>query len=148
MINKLLESLDKLPTLDLLRLKKKLDPLIKEKLQDDLGRRRCVRARVKIPGFTEIEREKDITDRSYKITILNMSVNGMCFTTTALIFETDILGVTFRLPSTGAIKYRDCEAVRVREVLGRAGLVYEVGVQAVSKEIVRNYREALQSGSS
>ena len=48
-----------LPTDELIKIRKDLDQLIKEKFDKDLGKRQGHRAKVKIVGQAEIEREKE-----------------------------------------------------------------------------------------
>ena len=50
-------SLESLPTDELIKIRKDLDQLIKEKFDKDLGKRQGQRAKVKIVGQVEIERE-------------------------------------------------------------------------------------------
>ncbi len=59
MIEKIMASLESLPTEDLLIIRKNLDELIRSKYDDDLGKRKGERDKVIIYGNLEIEREKE-----------------------------------------------------------------------------------------
>jgi hypothetical protein len=59
MIEKIMASLESLPTEDLIIIRKNLDELIRSKYDDDLGKRKGERDKVKISGNLEIEREKE-----------------------------------------------------------------------------------------
>ena len=62
-------SLESLPTDDLIIIREKLDELIQSKYADDLGKRKGQRAKVKISGNLEIEREKEFFYKFHKIRI-------------------------------------------------------------------------------
>lgn len=104
MIEKIMASLESLPTENLLIIRKNLDELIKSKYDNDLGKRKGTRAKVKIAGNVEIEREKEFFFKLHKIIIQEMSVNGLVFTLKGTVIDGDILRVSFRVPSTGEKK--------------------------------------------
>ena len=145
MIEKIMASLESLPTEDLLNIRKNLDELIQSKRDVDLGKRKSKRAKVKISGELEIEREKEFFYKLYKIIIQEMSINGLVFSVKATIIDGDILQVSFRVPSTGEKKFIDCQAVRVKEM--KPGIIpeYEVAAIAVGKEAVKNYQDMIRN---
>ena len=104
MIEKIMAYLESLPTEDLLNIRKNLDELIRSKFDVDLGKRKGKRAKVKISGNLEIEREKEFFYKLYKIIIQEMSINGLVFSVKATIIDGDILQVSFRVPTTGEKK--------------------------------------------
>ena len=138
-------SLESLPTEDLLSIRKNLDELIRSKYDDDLGKRKDKRAKVKISGNLEIEREKEFFYKLYKIIIQEMSINGLVFSVKATIIDGDILQVSFRVPSTGEKKIIDCQAVRVKEM--KPGIIpeYEVAAIAVDKKVVKDYKDMMRN---
>ena len=144
MIEKIMASLESLPTEDLLKIRKNLDALIQSKYDDDLGKRQGKRAKVKIAGNVEIEREKEFFFTLHKIIILEMSVSGLVFSIKGTVIEGDILRVSFRVPSTGEKKIIDCQAVRVQEIKSGTIPEYEVVAIAVSKEAVKDYKDMLR----
>ena len=83
--------------------------------------------------------------QTHKINIHEMSSNGLILTVPAAVIENDILVVTFRLPSNGKRKVIDCQAMRVKEVVSKDGIVYEVAAQAVDKSAVKAYRNMLKN---
>ena len=97
-------SLESLPTDELIKIRKNLDQLIKEKFDKDLGKRQGHRAKVKIVGQAEIEREKEFFYKLHKILIQEMSVNGLVFSIKGTVIDGDLLKVSFRIPSTGEKK--------------------------------------------
>lgn len=129
---------------DLLNLKDRLDRVIQSRSEEELGRRKNRRAAVKTPAMLDIEREKEFFHQTHKITILNLSVNGLCFTTSATVIENDVLSVTFRMPTSGEKKYIDCQALRVKETRKSNGIEYQVGAKAVGREVVHQYRDMLK----
>ena len=137
-------SLESLPTEDLLTVRKNLDELIRSKYDNDLGKRKGQRAKVKIAGQVEIEREKEFFFKLHKIVVLEMSVNGLVFSIKATVIEEDILRVSFRVPSTGEKKIIDCQAVRVQEITPGNIPEFEVVAIAASKKAVKDYRDMLK----
>ena len=137
--------LESLPTEDLLNIRKNLDELIRSKFDVDLGKRKGNRAKVKISGNLEIEREKEFFYKLYKIIIQEMSINGLVFSVKATIIDGDILQVSFRVPTTGEKKIIDCQAVRVKEI--KPGIIpeYEVAAIAVGKGAVKDYKEMMRN---
>jgi hypothetical protein len=144
MIEKIMAYLESLQTEDLISIRKNLDKLIRTKYDDDLGKRKGKRARVKIVGNVEIEREKEFFYKLHKVTIQEMSANGLVFIINGTVIDGDILRVSFRVPSTGEKKITDCQAVRVRETKPGTIPEYEVAAMAVSKEAVKNYKDMLR----
>ena len=144
MIEKIMASLESLPTEDLLAIMKNLDELIRSKYENNLGKRKGQRAKVKIAGQVEIEREKEFFFKLHKIIVLEMSVNGLVFSIKASVIEGDILRVSFRVPSTEEKKIIDCQAVRVQEITPGNIPKFEVVAIAVSKEAVKDYRDMLR----
>ena len=143
MIDKIMASLESLPTEDLLNIRTNLDELIKSKY-DDLGKRKGRRAKVKISGNLEIEREKEFFYKFHKIIIQEMSVNGLVFSINGTVIDGDILCVSFRVPTTGEKKIIDCQAIRVKEVKPGTIPQYEVVAMAVGKEAVKKYKDMLR----
>jgi hypothetical protein len=144
MIEKIMASLESLPTEDLLTLKKNLDELIRSKYDNDLGKRKGQRAKVKIAGQAEIEREKEFFFKLHKIIVLEMSVNSLVFSIKASVIKGDILRVSFRVPSTEEKKIIDCQVVRVQEITPGNIPEFEVVAIAASKKAVKDYRDMLK----
>ncbi len=140
-----LSFLETLPVKELLKLRESLDQIIKSKLNGDLGRRCSKRAKIKISATANIERETEFFHKTHKITILDLSTNGLLFKTTAPVINDDILSVTFRSPYNGEQRHIDCQAVRVKETVNHANWEYEVGAKAVDKHIVRAYKDMLKN---
>ena len=97
-------SLEDLSTDELIKIRKDLDQLIKNKFDKELGKRQGQRAKVKISGNVEIEREKEFFYKLHKILITEMSVNGLVFSIKGIVIDGDLLKVSFRIPSTGEKK--------------------------------------------
>ena len=109
-------SLESLPTEELIIIRENLVELIQSRYDNDLGKRKSQRAKVKISGNLEIEREKEFFYKFHKIIILEMSINGLVFSVKGNVIDGDILRVSFRVPSTGEKKIVDCQALRVKEI--------------------------------
>ena len=137
-------SLESLSTEDLIIVRGKLDELIQSKYADDLGKRKGQRAKVKISGNLEIEREKEFFYKFHKIIIREMSINGLVFSVKGTVIDGDILRVSFRVPSTGEKKIIDCQALRVKEIKPGDFPEYEVAALAVNKEAVKDYQDMLR----
>ena len=137
-------SLESLPTDELIKIRKDLDQLIKEKFDKDLGKRQGHRAKVKIVGQAEIEREKEFFYKLHKIIIQEMSVNGLVFSIKGTVIDGDLLKVSFRIPSTGEKKIIDCQAVRVMETKSGTIPEFEVAAMAVTQDAVKNYKDMLR----
>ena len=147
MFQEILSSLETCSLRDLHHFKDRLDLLIQKKNYEEknvLDKRLSHRARVKIPGTAEIEREREFFDQTHKINIQEMSTNGLVLTIPATVIQDDILIATFRLPSNGERKIVNCKAMRVKEILSNGNSVYEVAARAVDKSEVKAYREMLQ----
>jgi hypothetical protein len=125
-------SLKSLPTEDLIIIRENLDDFIQSKYDDDLGKRKGQRAKVKISGNLKIEREKEFFRQFHKIIIREMSINGLVFSVKRTVIDGDILKVSFRVPSTGEKKIIDCQALRIKEI--KPGFIpeYEVAALAVN----------------
>ena len=148
MWRKILSSLGNFSLNDLHQLRNRLDLLIQKQEYAQkvaLDKRIGHRANVKITGTLEIEREKEFFDQTYKINIHEMSTNGLTLTIPATVIENDILAVTFRLPSNGEKKVITCQAMRVKEISSKDGIMYEVAAQAVDKSAVKAYRSMLKN---
>ena len=137
-------SLESLSTDELIKIRKDLDQLIKEKFDKDLGKRQGQRAKVKIVGQAEIEREKEFFHKLHKILIQEMSVNGLLFSIKGTVIDGDLLKVSFRIPSTGEKKIIDCLAVRVTETKPGTIPEFEVAAMAVTQDIVKSYKDMLR----
>ena len=137
-------SLESLPTEDLIIIRGKLDELIQSKYADDLGKRKSQRAKVKISGNLEIEREKEFFYKFHKIIIREMSINGLVFSVKGTVIDGDILRVSFRVPSTGDKKIINCQALRVKEIKPGDIPEYEIAALAVNKEAVKDYQDMLR----
>ena len=74
-----------------------------------------------------------------------MSANGLTLTIPATVIENDVLAVTFRLPSNGERKVITCQAMRVKEISSKDGIIYEVAAQAVDESAVKAYRSMLKN---
>jgi hypothetical protein len=144
MIEKIMASLESLPTEDLIIIRENLVELIQSRYDNDLGKRKSHRAKVKIPGSLEIEREKEFFYKFHKIIIKEMSINGLVFSLKGIVINGDILRVSFRVPSTGEKKIIDCQALRVKEVKPGAIPEYQVAALAVNKEAVKDYQDMLK----
>lgn len=145
MRRQILSFLDTLPVKELIKFREVLNKLIESKLQKHLGRRKSQRAKVKISATANIERETEFFHKEHKITILDLSTNGLMFTTAAPIINNDILSVTFRSPNNGEQKNINCQAVRVKETNQNSYWEYKVGAKAVDQQTVRAYREMLKN---
>jgi len=137
-------SLESLPTEDLIIIREKLDELVQSRYADNLGKRKGQRAKVKISGKLEIEREKEFFYKFHKIIIREMSINGLVFSVKGTVIDGDILRVSFRVPSTGEKKIIDCQALRVKEIKPGDIPEYEVAALAVNKEAVKDYQDMLR----
>ena len=147
MFQEMLSSLETCSLRDLHHFKDRLDLLIQKKNYAEkniLDKRLSHRARVKIPGTAEIEREREFFDQTHKINIQEMSTNGLVLTIPATVIQDDILIATFRLPSNGERKIVNCKAMRVKEILSNGNSVYEVAARAVDKNEIKAYREMLK----
>ena len=147
MFQEMLSSLETCSLRDLHHFKDRLDLLIQKKNYAEkniLDKRLSHRARVKIPGTAEIEREREFFDQTHKINIQEMSTNGLVLTIPATVIQDDILITTFRLPSNGERKIVNCKAMRVKEILSNGNSVYEVAARAVDKSEIKVYREMLK----
>ena len=147
MFQEILSSLETCSLRDLHHFKDRLDLLIQKKNYAEkniLDKRLSHRARVKIPGTAEIEREREFFDQTHKINIQEMSTNGLVLTIPATVIQDDILITTFRLPSNGERKIVNCKAMRVKEILSNRNSVYEVAARAVDKSEIKAYREMLK----
>ena len=147
MFQEILSSLETCSLRDLHHFKDRLDLLIQKKNYAEkniLDKRLSHRARVKIPGTAEIEREREFFDQTHKINIQEMSTNGLVLTIPAAVIQDDILIATFRLPSNGERKIVNCKAMRVKEILSNGNSVYEVAARAVDKSEIKAYREMLK----
>jgi hypothetical protein len=145
MIEKIMASLESLPTEDLIIIRENLDELIQSKYDAALGNRKGQRAKVKIFGNLEIEREKEFFHKLHKIIIREMSINGLVFSIQGTVIDGDILRVSFRVPSTGEKKVINCRALRVKEVKPGNIPKYEVAAVAVNKEAVKDYQDMLRN---
>jgi hypothetical protein len=133
---------------DLHQLRGHLDLLIKKKTHDQksaLDKRASHRANVKIFGTAEIEREREFFDQTHKVSIHQMSINGMVLNISTTVIQDDILVVTFRLPSNGEKKIINLQAMRVKETLSDRTALYEVAAKAVDKNTVKVYRNMLKN---
>jgi hypothetical protein len=148
MWQKILPVLENFSLNDLHKLRSHLDLLIIKKTyakKSALDKRASHRANVKIFGTAEIEREREFFDQTHKVSIHEMSINGMVFNIPATVIQNDILVVTFRLPSNGERKIIDVQAMRVKETLPDRAILYEVAAQAVDKNTVKVYRNMLKN---
>ena len=147
MFQEMLNSLETFSLKDLHDFKDRLDLLIKQKTYAEksfLDKRTSHRARVKISGTAQIEREREFFDKTHKITIHEMSTNGLVLTTPTTVIKGDILIATFRLPSNGEKKIINCKAMRIKESLSDGNTICEIAARAVDKNEVRAYRNMLK----
>ncbi len=147
MFHEMLSSLETFSLKDLYHFKNRLELLIQKKKYAEkniLDKRASHRARVKISGTAEIEREREFFDQTHKINIQEMSINGLTLTIPATVIQDDILITTFRLPSNGERKIVNCKAMRVKKVLSNGNSVYEVAARAVDRSEIKAYREMLK----
>ncbi len=148
MFQEMLSSLKNFSLKDLHHFKDRLDLLIQKKNYAEkniLDKRVSHRARVKISGTAEIEREREFFDQTHKINIQEMSTNGLVLTIPATVIQDDILIASFRLPSNGERKVVDCQAMRVKEIVSNGNTTYEVAARAVDKNEVKAYRNMLKN---
>ena len=148
MLQQMLSSLENYSLGELNNFKDRLDLLIKKKVyaeKNTLDKRISHRARVKIAGTAEIEREREFFDQTHKINILEMSINGLVLTIAATVIKDDILTTTFRLPSNGEKKNITCQAIRIKEIISNGITVCEVAARAVDKNEVKAYRDMLKN---
>ena len=148
MFQEMLSSLETFSLKDLHHFKDRLDLLIQKKSYTEkniLDKRDSPRARVKISGTVEIEREREFFDQTHKINIQEMSTNGLVLTIPATVIQDDILTTTFRLPSNGEKKVVNCQAMRVKKIALNGQGIYEVAARAVDKNEVRAYRNMLKN---
>ena len=147
MFQEMLSSLETFSLKDLYHFKNRLELLIQKKKYAEkniLDKRASHRARVKISGTAEIEREREFFDQTHKINIQEMSTNGLVLTIPATIIQNDILITTFRLPSNGKRKIVNCKVMRVKKKLSNGNDVYEVAARAVDRSEIKAYREMLK----
>jgi len=147
MFQEMLSSLETFSLKDLYHFKNRLELLIQKKKYAEkniLDKRASHRARVKISGTAEIEREREFFDQTHKINIQEMSTNGLVLTIPATIIQNDILITTFRLPSNGERKIVNCKVMRVKKKLSNGNDVYEVAARAVDRSEIKAYREMLK----
>ncbi len=143
----MLSSLETFSLKDLYHFKDRLDLLIQKKSYAEkniLDKRASHRARVKISGTAEIEREREFFDQTHKINIQEMSTNGLVLTIPATIIQNDVLITTFRLPSNGERKIVNCKVMRVKKKISNGNDVYEVAARAVDRSEIKAYREMLK----
>ena len=148
MFQEMLSSLENFSLKELHHFKDRLNLLIQKKNYAEkniLDKRVSHRARVKIFGTAEIEREREFFDQTHKINIQEMSTNGLVLTIPATVIQDDILVTTFRLPSNGERKIVNCKAMRIKEIPSNGNSVYEVAARAVDKSEVKAYREMLKN---
>jgi hypothetical protein len=145
MRRQILSFLDTLPAEELLKFRNVLNKLIESKLSKKTGKRKSPRASVKISATANIEREMEFFHKTHKITIHDISTDGLQFTTEAPVINNDILSVTFRSPNKGEQKNINCQAVRVKETNQNSYWEYQVGAKAVDQKTVRAYREMLKN---
>ena len=148
MFQEMLSSLENFSLKELHHFKDRLNLLIQKKNYAEkniLDKRVSHRARVKISGTAEIEREREFFDQTHKINIQEMSTNGLVLTIPATVIQDDILVTTFRLPSNGERKIVNCKAMRIKEIPSNGNSVYEVAARAVDKSEVKAYREMLKN---
>ena len=147
MFQEMLSSLETFSLKDLYHFKDRLDLLIQKKNYAEkniLDKRASHRARVKISGTAEIEREREFFDQTHKINIQEMSTNGLVLTIPATIIQNDVLITTFRLPSNGERKIVNCKVMRVKKKISNGNDVYEVAARAVDRSEIKAYREMLK----
>ena len=144
MTEKFMAALEGLSTEELIKIRKDLDQIIKNKFDKELGKRQGQRAKVKIPGNVEIEREKEFFYKLHKILIKEMSVNGLVFSIKGIVIDGDLLKVSFRVPSTGEKKIIDCQAVRITETKSGTIPELEVAAMAITQDAVKNYKDMLR----
>jgi hypothetical protein len=145
MRRQILSFLETLPATELLKFRGVLNKLIEKKLPDKNGKRKSQRALVKISATANIEREMEFFNKTHKITIHDISTEGLSFTTEAPVINNDILSVTFRSPNNGEQKSVNCQAVRVKETHQNSYWEYKVGAKAVDQKTVRAYKEMLKN---
>ncbi|PIR00558.1 MAG: hypothetical protein COV66_05820 [Nitrospinae bacterium CG11_big_fil_rev_8_21_14_0_20_45_15] len=144
MLQEILSSIENLPMEDLLRIKNHLNQLIAKEDQKSLGKRKFKRAKTRLSGLLEIEREKEFYDQTHKVDIIEMSINSLVLSSNVTIIEGDLLQVLFRHPTTGERKVLNCQAVRVEESGEVSAIVYQTVAKIVGKEAIQKYREMLK----
>ena len=136
------EMIDPLSVEDLISLKEHITGLIKEKKKETPTQRSEDRIKIKLLGTCTIAREREFINTPHRITISDLSPEGISFKTTALIYEKDILTITFRSPHTGLLKDVYAEVKRVGKSQTR-GMV-QVGALGISIEDAKRYRKRLE----
>ncbi len=144
MLQDILSSIEGLPMEDLLRIKNHLNHLIAKEDKKSLGKRKYRRAKTRLSGSLEIEREKEFYDQTHKVDIIEMSINSLVLASSTTIIEGDLLQVLFRHPTTGEKKIIDCQAERVQESGEASALVYQTVAKIVGKETIQKYRDMLK----
>ena len=86
---------------------------------------------------------REFFDKLHKITIQEMSVNGLVFSIRGTVIDGDLLKDSFRIPSTGEKKIIDCQAVRIVETKPGTIPQFEVVAVAVTQDEVKNYKYML-----
>jgi len=140
---RILDAVGKLDADELIKLRDVVDRLIKKSFGDNLGKRGGKRVAIRIAATCQIEREKQFFDREIKVTIIEMSGNGLLFKTGETLLVDDLVEIYFRSPSNGVKKKIDCKILRVAEVSDAGAGEYHIAAKAVTKEEVRQYKEWL-----
>lgn len=129
---------------DLLKIKEHINLLIAKEDKKSLGKRKFRRAKTRLSGTLEIEREKEFFDQTHKIDIIEMSINSLVFVANSTIIEGDLLQVLFRHPTTGEKKVIDCQASRVVQSGDASSPSYQTVAKIVGKEAIQKYKDMLK----
>lgn len=144
--NKLKEILNDLNLEELREVTTFIDSLIREKRKKEGHQDKRSRFKTNIAGSCIIEREREFFNQEHKITILDISPQGIKFRASANIIKGDFVQLLFRSPLKGTLKDICAKVIRIKTVKIKDKAFVEVGVQSVDYEEVVTYRRALAKG--
>lgn len=146
--NKLIVYLSKLSFDDLQEAKKLIEFMLKEKGKKDDNRSSGDRFKAKISGGCIIEREREFYNKEHDINIIDISYNGIKFSSSADIIKGDLLNVFFRLPFKGNMKDIYVRVMRVKKVVISGKNFFEIGAKSINYKEVLAYRRSLAKGTA
>lgn len=148
MLQKIVKLLETLTQDELFKLKDIIDQHIRSEFVGDSGKKRDKRIKVNIAATCLVEREKEFFVKEHKIAIVEMSLQGIVFRTSTIVYKNDILNIMFRSPTTGESKNINCQALRVKELANKERFKFEVAAKAVDEKVVKVYRDMLNKRGS
>ncbi len=143
---KIKEILSDLSFSELQEAKKFINTQLKEKGEKDSQRVGGDRFKTNILGSCIIEREREFFNQEHKITILDLSPQGIKFKCSAEIIKGEFLQIFFRSPWKGTIKEIYAKVVRVKLLKTRNKTFVEVGAKSEDYKEIIKYRRALAKG--